>query len=147
MVIYSSILHNASEVERAIRDILDWSWLIVIIQFAAFLIGATLSPLVRGMLSGIFQTAVMTLFVVLPTLFMWLGDPVGMPYALVMILGGAAGLSLWTNIRSRALEPGVNKGARAALLGGALLVWTFVVNMIDPIDLLYLLGIDLYRWM
>jgi ABC-type transport system involved in multi-copper enzyme maturation permease subunit len=93
-------------------------WLVC--PFVGFLVGALLSPLQRGKLSTFVLATIVTISLAAPTCFIWLG---------------------------RALEPGVNKKARVAAVCIGLVCWTLLVNLVDVIDLLYLIGIDLYRWL
>jgi len=85
--------------------------------------------------------------ITLPTVAMWMMDTPFFLYAAALILGFLLFLSWWNFARSRALEPGVRKGWRLAMLGGTAVVWALLVNLIDPLDLLYLIGIDVYRWL
>jgi hypothetical protein len=127
----------------------DWNFLtgFPLAQFAGFLIGAMICSLTRTYLTAFVEVLILTSLITLPTVAMWMPDLPFFIYAVALILGFLLFLSWWTFARSRALEPGVRKGWRLTLLCGTAVVWAFLVNLIDPLDLLYLIGIDMYRWL
>jgi hypothetical protein len=127
----------------------DWNFLtgFPLAQFAGFLIGAMICTLTRTYLTAFVEALILTVMITLPTVMMWMLDLPFFLYAVALILGFLLFLAWWNFARSRALEPGVRKGWRLAMLGGTAVVWALLVNLIDPLDLLYLIGIDVYRWL
>ena len=127
----------------------DWNFLtgFPLAQFAGFLIGAMICPLTRTYLTAFVEALILTVLVTIPTVAMWMMDTPFFLYAAALILGFLLFLAWWNFARSRALEPGVRKGWRLAMLCGTAVVWALLVNLIDPLDLLYLIGIDVYRWL
>lgn len=116
-------------------------------QFIGFYAGVLISPLRRGNVLGVIQAAILTFLIVAPTIAMWQFDIWGTVWAVALIWLVLSLLSGWTNVRSRAMEPGVRKAWRIAGLGAAVVLWAALVNLVDPLDLLYLVGVDVYRWM
>jgi hypothetical protein len=112
--------------------------------FAAFLIGALLSAYRFGAITTIGLTVIMGALIVAPTRYIYAGDWAGSIVTWTLLLAMLVFLVCWVYLRSRALEPGVNKGARAFAVCAVLTLWAMLINVVDLIDLLYLMGIDLY---
>jgi len=127
----------------------DWCFLtgFPLAQFAGFLIGAMICTLTRTYLTAFVESLILTSLITLPTVAMWTLDLPFFLYAVALILGFLLFLAWWNFALSRAMEPGVRKGWRLVLFGGAGVVWALLVNLIDPLDLLYLIGIDVYGWL
>jgi len=127
----------------------DWCFLtgFPLAQLAGFLIGTMICTLTRTYLTAFVEALILTSLITLPTMAMWMLDLPFFVYAVALILGFLLFLAWWNFARSRALEPGVRKGWRLAMLCGTAVVWALLVNLIDPLDLLYLIGIDVYRWL
>lgn len=124
-------------------------------QTIAFLTGSCFSPLRRNNLTAIGLTLAIASATAITTILMSISIEHGLfgstslegMFTLILVFTSIINLSYWLNIRSRSLEPGIRRGLRSAALCIGILLWVFLVALTDPIDFLYLCGLDLYRWM